>query len=151
MRVDRSSAPVEYRKTNMTAKARITRTVTDLLAREPQGIHHMVLVQLVSAALPDVPVNTIRGCVVGLAEQKPDEIYKPAKGLFQHTKYREEAVPPAMPVPAEPSAVKEEDFYAGFAEYLTQDLEECTKCIPLRLSRSDLAYKLTKFRIRSQS
>jgi hypothetical protein len=27
--------------------------------------------------------------------------------------------------------VREEDFYAGFADYLTGDLEECTKCIPL--------------------
>jgi hypothetical protein len=114
----------------MTAKARIAKTATELLAREPEGLHHSVLIQQVKAALPDIPTNTIRGSVVGLVEYKPDEVYKPAKGLFQHTRYRDggdaSATDPAVPV-----QTREEDFYAGFAEYLTEDLEECTKCIPL--------------------
>src|SRR5713101_1504316 len=114
----------------MTAKARIAKTATELLAQEPEGLHHSVLIQQVKAALPDIPTNTIRGSVVGLVEYKPDEVYKPAKGLFQHTRYRDSGDASATDR-AVPVQTREADFYVGFAEYLTEDLEECTKSIPL--------------------
>ena len=68
--------------------------------------------------------------MVGLVEYKPDEVYKPAKGLFQHTRYRESGDASATDR-AVPVQTRETDFYVGFAEYLIEDLEECTKCIPL--------------------
>ena len=114
----------------MTAKARIAKTATELLAQEPEGLHHSVLIQQVKAALPDIPTNTIRGSVVGLVEYRPADVYKPAKGLFQHTRYRDIGDSSATDL-AVPVQTREADFYVGFAEYLTEDLEECTKCIPL--------------------
>jgi hypothetical protein len=113
----------------LTAKARTADLAIKLLAEEPEGLGYSILIERLAAALPDSPVNTIRGSVVGLLAHKPDEVYKPAKGLFQHTMYGNglEVVPECV----DPVKVKEEDFYAHFAEYLTQDLEECTKCIPL--------------------
>jgi hypothetical protein len=114
----------------MTAKARIAKTAAELLAREPEGIRHSALVQQVKTLLPDIPTNTIRGCVVGLVEHQPNDVFKPAKGLFQHTKFQDVGESLATDVSA-PVHTREQDFYAGFAEYLTEDLEECTKCIPL--------------------
>src|SRR5712671_478841 len=103
-----------------------------MLAGEPDGLRHSSLIERLETALPEIPLNTIRGGVVGLIDFKPDQVYKPAKGLFQHTKYRDgsDSSAPAAVVTVAVHA-KEEDFYAAFAEYLTQDLEECTKAVPL--------------------
>ncbi len=112
----------------MTAKAKIAQAAIELLAREPAGLHHSVLVQKLRTMLPEIPANTVRGSVVGLSEYKPAEIHKPAKGLFQHAMYSEPAGSPEL-ADCSPSTVqvREQDFYASFAEYLTEDLEECTK------------------------
>jgi hypothetical protein len=83
------------------------------------------------AALPRIPANTIRGSLVALADYKPADVYKPAKGLFQHVRYRDPAISTTVDIPALPQSIREEDFYASFAEYLVEDLEECTRCIPL--------------------
>ena len=65
-------------------------------------------------------------------EYKIADVYKPAKGLFQHTMYRTEAVPPGIDIATTlVGQTREKDFYVGVAEYLTEDLEECTKCIAL--------------------
>jgi hypothetical protein len=115
----------------LSAKAKIAQKAIELLVQEPEGLRHSVLLERLKAELPGTPVNTIRGALVGLTEYQPQDIYRPARGLFQHTKYRENeiSVPGEALAPA-PTA-KEEDFYASFADYLTEDLEECTKCIPL--------------------
>lgn len=116
----------------MTAKARITETAIGILTKEPQGLHYSELLQRLKAVLPEICSNTIRGTLVALVEQKSDTVYKPAKGLFQHTKFRAIDSSPNLEcsVAAAPS-IREEDFYAAVAEYLTDDLEECTKSIPL--------------------
>jgi hypothetical protein len=116
----------------LTAKARVAEKAIASLARKPEGLHYSVLVQKLKSALPDMSVNTIRGSLVALVEFKPDQVYKPAKGLFRHAMYRESAhtskEDPIVPVTV---SVKEEAFYGSFAEYLVGDLEECSKCIPL--------------------
>src|ERR1700737_3350421 len=66
---------------------RLKRRAIKLLAEEPEGLGYSILIERLAAALPDIPVNTIRGSVVGLLAHKPDEVYKPAKGLVQHTMY----------------------------------------------------------------
>ena len=116
----------------LTAKAKIAEAAIQMLVKEPDGLRHSVLIERLEAALPDIPLNTIRGTVVGLIDYKPDQVYKPAKGLFQHTNYRNGSEPfaPEVSVPVAVQS-KEQDFYAGFAEYLTEDLEECTKAVPL--------------------
>ncbi len=115
----------------MSAKTRIVQKAIELLAQEPDGLRHSALIRRLQAELPGIPVNTIRGGVVGLAEYRPEEVYKPGKGLFQHVKYRDGGESPVPRTPATAPPAREEDFYASFAEYLTEDLEECTRCIPL--------------------
>lgn len=115
----------------MSAKALIAQKAIDLLAQEPEGLRHSALIERLQAELPDIPVNTIRGCLVGLAEYRPQDVYRPAKGLFQHAKYRDNGNPEARETLTPASPAREQDFYAGFAAYLVEDLEECTRCIPL--------------------
>jgi hypothetical protein len=115
----------------LSAKAEIAQKAIEVLAGEPEGLRHSILLERLKTELPGIPVNTIRGNLVGLSEYKPAEVYRPARGLFQHTKYRE--VGNTAAVDASPAAPqpREEDFYAAFAEHLVSDLEECTKCISL--------------------
>jgi len=115
----------------LSAKARIAQKAIELLAQEPEGVRYSALVRRLAAELPNIPPNTIIGVLVGLAEYKPDEVYKPAKGLFQHTRYRNAGNSPTPEASVAASSVREEDFYASFADYLKEDLEECTRCIPL--------------------
>jgi hypothetical protein len=68
---------------------------------------------------------------VGLVEYKPQDIYRPDRGLFQHVRYREGSSPTSVETSSPSLVPKEEDFYAPFADYLLSDLEECTRCIPL--------------------
>jgi len=115
----------------LSAKARIAQKAIELLAQEPEGVRYSALIRRLAAELPSIPLNTIIGGLVGLAEYKPDEVYKPAKGLFQHTQFRNagNSPPPEASVAASP--VREKDFYDAFADYLREDLEECTKSISL--------------------
>ena len=115
----------------MSAKARIAQKAVDLLAQSPEGLRHSVLIRRLQADLPDIPINTIRGSVVGLTESRPQEVYRPGKGIFQHARYRDGHVASSDQVSASTVPIREQDFYTGFAEYLTEDLEECTACIPL--------------------
>ena len=115
----------------MSAKVRIAEKAVEILVKEPDGLRHSVLLQNLKNALPGIPINTLRGSLVGLVDFRPLEVYRPAKGLFQHVRFREEEPPVATRARAAPAPVREEEFYASFAEYLTEDLEECTKCIPL--------------------
>jgi hypothetical protein len=115
----------------LSAKERIAEKAIELLAAEPEGVRHSLLLERLRAALPGIPANTIRGSLVGLSEYRPAEVYRPARGLFQHAKYQDsEAAKIVEPIPPAPTA-REQDFYAAFAEYLLSDLEEVTKCIPL--------------------
>ncbi len=54
-------------------------------------------------------------------------------GLYRLTKYRAPDTGELKEefVPKEPTKVREEDFYAPFADWLVNETEECTKAIPL--------------------
>ena len=44
----------------MTAKARTAELAIKLLAEEPEGLGYSILIERLAAALPDIPVNTIK-------------------------------------------------------------------------------------------
>ena len=86
----------------------------------------------ISQEFPDIPVNTIHGTVWDLDKRLPNEVYKPARGLFRHVNFKEEEISKEEPkLPFEAVKIKEEDFYKPFASWLVNELEECTVAIPL--------------------
>jgi hypothetical protein len=68
-----------------------------------------------------------------LATRLPDKVYKPSRGLFRLVEFREKDTDQlkAALVPKPAKKTREEDFYSSFADWLVNDLEDCTKAIPL--------------------
>ena len=118
-----------------TKKERITDKVFDLLDATPHGIQFSDLVAGLHVAVPDDPHGTITGSIWNLDVRFPERIYKPARGLFRLTKFREELSGqqslPQLAVPSTTGILREATFYEPFADYLVNDLEECTKAIAL--------------------
>jgi len=115
-----------------TKKEIIISKALGIIKNHPDGIRYMELVKKIQQELPDFPVNTIHGTVWNLEVQLPQEIYKPVRGLFRHVEFSDVEVNKVEPkVTTKKKEVKEEDFYQPFADWLVQELEECTKAIPL--------------------
>jgi len=118
----------------MTSKERIFEEAKKLIAANETGVRYSVLVRTIKARLPDIPENTIHGAVHTFRSNLPDEVYMPAKGLYKHVKFRkadEEILRRNPPI----RRSDEEQFYGMFAEWLVNELEECTRAIPLGGSR----------------
>jgi hypothetical protein len=61
----------------------------ELLKSEPQGIRTIQLLNAIEKSLPDMHPKTINGTVWKLPEKRPEEVYKPERGLFRHVSFRE--------------------------------------------------------------
>jgi hypothetical protein len=112
---------------------KITKLALERLKQHPDGVRYAELVRQVLAADSSLKTNTIHGTVWDLATRLPDKVYKPSRGLFRHVEFRDKDTDQLKPdlVPKTPKKTKEEDFYVPFADWLVNDLEECTKAIPL--------------------
>ncbi len=114
-----------------TKKERIISKATEVLKSNPNGIRYSNLVRKIDEEFPEIPVNTIHGIIWNLETRVPNEVYKPARGLFRHVVFREKEISEEeRKLPPESEKIKEEDFYAPFANWLVNELEECTKAIP---------------------
>lgn len=117
--------------------AKIGKRIVDkafgILDANPEGVRYSELVRQIAASDTSFKINTIHGNVWNLDEQHPDRIYKPSRGLFRLTKYRDPDTDQLKEelVPKQPKKLKEEDFYAPFADWLVNEVEECTKAIAL--------------------
>lgn len=118
-----------------TKRDRITHAAKELLAQHNEGLRFSEIVSRLQVTFPDDPHGTITGTVWNLDSRFPDEIYKASRGLFRLTMFREAPPPPAPTAAVIPqktaSSIRESDFYQPFADYLENELEECTRAVPL--------------------
>lgn len=115
----------------MTSKDRIFEEANKIIASQPSGIRYTNLIKMIKAQLPDVPENTIHGSLYSYRQNIPEGIFMPSKGLYKHVKFNldgEEISPQRQKRAAK---FDEEAFYASFADWLVNELEECTRAIPL--------------------
>jgi len=116
----------------MTQEERISNKAVEFLDKEPQGLRCSELIRLMHQEFPDIKEASLHWKIPNLHVYRPQEIYKPARGLFRHTKFREtEIEPDVKAVERTKCRLEEQEFYRSFAEYLVDELEECTKAIPL--------------------
>jgi hypothetical protein len=114
----------------MTSKDQIIAKDLEILAAAPAGVRYSNLVRAIHEALPKIPMNTIHGTIWNLDAKLPELIFKPARGLWMHTKFREGVPVEKAKTPSpEKEKVAEKEFYEPFASWLVNELEECTKAI----------------------
>jgi hypothetical protein len=115
-----------------TRREKIIAKAIEILKSSPDGVRYSNLVRRIHEEFPEIPVNTIHGTVWNLETRVPNEVYKPARGLFRHVIFMEEEIGKKKEeIPTTIEKIKEEDFYQPFADWLVSELEECTKAIPL--------------------
>ncbi len=115
-----------------TRKEEIKSIALRILQTNPTGIRYSALVRKIAEECPHTPINTIHGNVWNLETRLPDEVYKPARGVFRHVRFKEEQMEKTREQPAvHVERIKEERFYKPFADYLEGELQECDKAIPL--------------------
>lgn len=115
--------------------ARIFKKAVEIISAAPEGVRYAELRRQLEIALPDIKHNTMSGGIQAFRIKLPKEIQHVSRGMYRHISFADTAEPPATPrrQATTPTAarIKEEDFYSAFAEWLKEELEECTKAIPL--------------------
>ena len=112
----------------MTSTERVIARAKHLIEATPTGVRYSELHKQISAEFADIPPNTVHGALHRFRSDLPTTIYLPVRGLYMHVKYQ-----PGEPKPGSTKRrkVNEEDFYEPFADWLVNELEECTKAIPV--------------------
>jgi hypothetical protein len=113
---------------------RIKTKAFELLEQHPDGLRYSELHSKIQAADSGFNSNTINGCIWNLDAAFPEKVYKPSKGLFRLLKHKpvDSEIPEPAPITQiSTSKVKEEDFYAPFADWLKNEVEDVTHAIPL--------------------
>jgi hypothetical protein len=119
-------ATTKVKKTD-SHRGRIEAAALAVIKATPTGIHWAEMVRAVSAALPDVNPNTIRGSLHHIANHLPAGVFKPERGIYA---YGSESAPPIAEV-AIPTRYREQDFYQPFADWLINEVEEATDAVSL--------------------
>jgi hypothetical protein len=114
-----------------TYKERIEAKAIEILRNNPDGVRYSDLKNEIKAGLPDANINHIRGTIWDLDVTRPKDVYKAGRGLFRHVSFRESQLFPQEGVHNHPFPKRETEFYGPFADFLMNDLGECTKAIPL--------------------
>jgi len=124
-------------------REKIIKKILEILESKPNGIRYSELHREISNSLPEVNINTIHGNLWHL-KQKIDSgeiknISRPEQGIYILTKYlkekEEKEIESEREIELIGKAIPEEEFYQPFADYLVNELEECTKAIPLGRNR----------------
>ena len=121
-----------YKYRIMTEKEKIINKALEILQENSDGLRYTVLQQKIKEKIPDVQLNTINGTIWNLDSRKPDLVYKPSRGLYKLVQFRDSVESLENRIPdTNPNSLREENFYESFSDWLNNELEECTKSIPL--------------------
>ncbi len=71
-----------------TKTEQIQNTAIELLKNAPQGLRTTELKKAIMAKLPDAHPKTVNGTVWKLPTTRPEQVYKPKRGLFCHVSFR---------------------------------------------------------------
>lgn len=117
-----------------TITGQIRKIALEIIADHPEGLRYSELTRKILERNPDFNKNTISGSTWDLALQFPDKIYKPDKGVYRLLRFKEDVLTQPDDLELKSSSkksIKEEDFYKPFADWLVNELEECTSAIEL--------------------
>lgn len=111
-------------------RQKVFNLIKKFLQEKTQGAKYSEIIEYLREKLPDVPENTLHGSLWDFRQQivngKEKDVVLPERGLYILANYQRTEVEVARAV-----KIKEQNFYEKFAEYLVNELEECTGAIPL--------------------
>jgi hypothetical protein len=119
-----------------TQREKIIKKAREILENSPEGIRYSDLVRKIQDAYPEIKLKVIQWETYNL-HKKFKDIAKPERGLFILKKFLEEKIKTDLREvkeaikKAERLIGREENFYQPFADYLVNDLDECTSAMPL--------------------
>jgi len=122
-----------------TQREKIIKKALEILRNNPDGVRYTDLVKMIKNELPEIKEKNIYGTVYNLQRRLPYQVEKPERGLFRFIFRREVKISDEGRGIDEVDITKkgkrgmllEENFYKKFADYLIDNLGECTKAIPL--------------------
>lgn len=116
----------------MTARGQILEEAIKILKKSPEGLGYSELVNYLHKRLPSIRITTISTRVPYLDVYTKGQIYKPARGRFMHCDYKSNSSTNKTPdKPFNKENIKEKAFYRPFADWIVNELEECTKAVPI--------------------
>jgi len=112
---------------------RITSLALELLKEHPDGIRYTDLHHKILESDNALNSNTVQGTIWNIDTRLPKKVYKPSRGLFRLVEFRDKETGGLKRelVPTTDKKIKEADFYGPFADWLVNEVEECTKAIGL--------------------
>lgn len=120
-----------------TITAQIRKIAFEILEERPEGIRYSDLKRKVLEYNSSFNPNTISGATWDLDVNYPEKVYKPDRGIFRLLKFKEDILlqpdsgSTATTIAIKKKIIREEDFYKPFADWLVNELEECTTAIGL--------------------
>ena len=121
-----------------TITGQIRKIALEILENTPEGVRYSELGRKILEQNSSFNPNTISGATWDLDVTFQDKVYKPDRGVFRLLKFKENITtqPDQQPIQESQSqikkkTIKEEDFYKPFADWLVNELEECTSAIEL--------------------
>src|SRR5690242_5882681 len=109
----------------MSSTQKVIKRATELVSLAPQGIRYSELHKAITSEFTDIPSNTVHGALHKFRTDLPTGIYQPDRGLYQLEKYKPAETGETVVKITHPK-IREEDFYGAFADWLVNELEECT-------------------------
>lgn len=103
----------------------------ELLSEAPNGLRYSELKRSLEVVFPNIKPQNFPRIIVALNTECADQIAKPAKGLFVNRRFLAEGNPTEPSEGAVPGKPLESAFYISFAEYVQNELQECSEAIPL--------------------
>jgi hypothetical protein len=108
-------------------RAQLHSSALKALGRRRGGLRFSQLQRILENANQGISAKTVTNAILSLEAFHGDRVYRPIKGLYRLLKYRD------LPLGIEiaPGKIREEQFYAPFAEWLRDELGEVTLAIAL--------------------
>src|SRR5258708_16620911 len=113
----------------MNKRDQIRDKAIEILEKFPDGIRWVEMLKKVKEVFPDFPMNTIQGSLWDMDQTKSDLVFKPARGLWKHAKYKTADdnrvfIPISSPLKIK---VKEKNFFQTLFNFLQNTPTDCTK------------------------
>jgi hypothetical protein len=114
----------------MSKKEKVFQKIREILKNEPQGLRYSQLARKLHEEFPEMSEHTIGAYIVAFRKEiikgNEKDIITPDRGFFIHKNHYVSSVSNFQSEPTH-----EREFYESFANYLRDELEECTSAIPL--------------------